>query len=340
MSREAPAVRVLAAGGTIASEPGADGAAPAKAGEELVERVPELDDYADVSAESVASRPGFDTEFATVTALATAAARAVDDGVDGIVVTHGTDTLADTAFALAVGTDLPVPVIVTGSQRRFDEPGSDAPANLLTATRAAADDRFAPGVAVAFDDELHPARDAVKRHTNALSTFGSPGKGPAATFTRAGVRIHRPLRPPDVSLPLSADADGVAVPVIHSGVGVGADPVERALSAGVDGLVVEATGLGNVTGPLGDALAAATDSVPVVVGTRCHAGPTEPVYGTRGGGVTLGRAGALFAGDLPVSKARVALCLALAGGVPPERVFESPDPAAPSDGGPDDSADA
>ena len=323
---EQPRVRVLAAGGTIASEPGEGGAAPAKAGEELVERVPELGEYADVSAESVASRPGFDVDFATVTALANAAARAADDGADGVVVTHGTDTLADTAFALAVGTDLGVPVVVTGSQRRFDEPGSDAPANLLTAVRAAADDRFAPGVAVAFDDELHPARDAVKRHTNALSTFGSPGKGPAATFTRAGVDVHRPLRPPDVSLPLSADADGVSVPLVSSGTGVGAGAVERALSGGADGLVVEGTGLGNVTGELGDALRAAVDSVPVVVGTRCHAGPTEPVYGTRGGGVTLAEAGVLFAGDLPVHKTRLALRLALAGDVPAERVFESFDP--------------
>nr|WP_049947846.1 asparaginase [Candidatus Halobonum tyrrellensis] len=316
-------MRVLAAGGTIASEPGEDGAAPAKAGSELVDRVPELAGHADVSAESVASRPGFDMDVATVARLANAAGRAVDDGADGVVVTHGTDTLADTAFALAVGTDLPVPVVVTGSQRRFDEPGSDAPANLLTAVRAAADDRFAPGVAVAFDDELHPARDAVKRHTNALSTFGSPGKGPAATFTRAGVDIHRPLRPPDVSLPLSADADDVSVPLVSSGTGVGADGVERALSAGADGLVVEGTGLGNVTGELGDALVRAVDSVPVVVGTRCHAGPTEPVYGTRGGGVTLAEAGVLFAGDLPVHKARLALRLALAGGVPADRVFES-----------------
>lgn len=326
-----PRVRVLAAGGTIASEPGEGGAAPAKAGEELVERVPELAEYADVSAESVASRPGFDTDVATVTALANAAGRAVDDGVDGVVVTHGTDTLADTAFALAVGTDLPAPVVVTGSQRRFDEPGSDAPANLLTATRAAADDRFAPGVAVAFDDELHPARDAVKRHTNALSTFGSPGKGPAATFTRGGVAVHRPLRPPDVSLPLSADADDVSVPLVSSGTGVGAGGVERALAAGADGLVVEGTGLGNVTGALGDAIREAADALPVVVGTRCPAGPTEPVYGTRGGGVTLAEAGVVFAGDLSVHKARLALRLALAGDVPAERVFESFDPGGGSD---------
>ncbi|WP_313691058.1 asparaginase [Halorarum halobium] len=319
-------VRVLAAGGTIASEPGEGGATPAKAGDELVERVPELAPYADVSAENVASRPGFDMDFASVTDLAEAAERAVADGADGLVVTHGTDTLADTAFALSLGCDLEVPLVVTGSQRRFDEPGTDAPANLLTAVRAATDDRFEPGVHVAFDDELHPARDAVKRHTNALSTFGSPGKGPTATVTRGGIAIHREPRESAVSLPLSAAADDVSVPVVHSGTGVGSEPVERALATDADGIVVEGTGLGNVTGALGGALAEATSRVPVVVGTRCHAGPTEPVYGTAGGAVTLAEAGVRFAGDLSVSKARVALRLALAGGVDPDDVFDSPAP--------------
>jgi L-asparaginase len=310
-----PTVRVLSCGGTIASEPSEAGAAPTKRGAELIEAVPELAGHADVSADEVASRPGFDVDFRTVAALAEAA-RAAAREVDGIVVTHGTDTLADAAYALDLATSVSVPVVVTGSQRRFDEPGTDAPSNLLTAVRAAADSRFAGGVFVAFDDELHAARDAVKTHTNALSTFASPGKGPVATFTRATVRIHREPRSGADSVP-TADPDEFAaadVGVVHSGIGVGRRALDLLVDAGVDGVVVEGTGLGNATGDLGDAIADAVEEIPIVVSSRCHAGPTEPVYGTRGGAVTLRAHGAHFAGDLPTSKARVKLALALTAG--------------------------
>ena len=321
-----PLVAVVACGGTIASEPGDEGAAPEKTGDDLVEAVPAVADHARVTTREVCSRPGFDVRWRDVLATAAAARDAVkepDDGAgsaaesaDGVVVTHGTDTLADTAFALDLLTDLDAPVVVTGAQRRLDEPSSDAPVNLALAARAAADDRFSPGVHVAFDDELHAARDAVKGHSNALSTMTSPGTGPVATFTRAASRVVRaPERGVSVA-PLADAIDDAAdvpeVPVIHSGTGVGAGALERALDAGVGGVVVEGTGLGNVTGALGDAVREALDSVPVVVAGRPPAGPTEPVYGTPGGAVTLAEHGVTFAGDLPAAKARVALALGLA----------------------------
>jgi L-asparaginase len=332
-----PRVAVVACGGTIASEPSDGGAAPEKTGDDLVAAVPAVSDHARVTTREVCSRPGFDVRWRDVLATATAAREAVGgaDGepADGVVVTHGTDTLADTAFALDLLTDLDAPVVVTGAQRRLDEPASDVPANLALAVRAAADDRFAPGVHVAFDDELHAARDVVKGHSNALSTMTSPGTGPVATFTRAASRLVRaPERGVAVD-PLADAIEGPAdvpeVPVVHSGTGVGVGALERALDAGVGGVVVEGTGLGNVTSALGDALGEAVDAVPVVVAGRPPAGPTEPVYGTRGGAVTLADRGVTFAGDLPAAKARVALALGLAadldgapGGGEIEALFE------------------
>lgn len=328
-----PTVRVLSCGGTIASEPTDAGAEPAKSGDELVAAVPQLADHADVSAVEIASHPGFDMQFSAVAGAAEGIHEGVDAGVDGFVVTHGTDTLADTAYALWLTLDPDRlgdrPVVVTGAQRRFDEPSSDAPANLTTAVRAAAGEAVASGVYVAFDDDLHAARDAVKTHTNKLDTFQSPGKGPVASFTRADARVHRRGSPPGAdsstragSLPVSAlsAAPDTTVVVVHSGLGVGADGIDRALAADVDGIVVAGTGLGNVTGALGDAIREAVESVPVVVASRCHAGPTEPVYGTPGGAVTLRAHGVHFAGDLSTAKARVKLQLALAAGVDEERL--------------------
>lgn len=342
-----PTVAVLSCGGTIAAEPEEGGAAPAKSGAQLLDAVPALSGLASYRTHEVCSQPGFDMRWSDVLDTARQAERVAggsvevgtDDSpegsVDGIVVTHGTDTLADTAYALELLVDLPVPVIVTGAQRRLDEPSSDAPANLVAAVRAATDDRFARGVHVAFDQELHAARDVVKTHTGALDTFRSPGKGPVATLSRGGVRIHRepkrragvpplgPVRPGDVP----------RVPVVHSGTGVGADALDRVREsggdrdgddgngAGVGGVVVEGTGLGNVTGALGEAIASLAAELPVVVGTRCHAGATEPVYGTAGGAVTLADAGVSFAGDLSTAKARVKLALGLAAGVDVETLF-------------------
>ncbi|SMO40089.1 asparaginase [Halorubrum cibi] len=334
-----PHVCVVACGGTIASEPGDDGAAPAKTGADLVEAVPGVERYATVSAREACSQPGFDVRWRDVFATAAAAREAIEEGADGVVVTHGTDTLSDTAYALDVLTDLPAPVVVTGAQRRLDEPSSDVPANLTLAVRAAADDRFADGVHVGFDDELHAGRDVVKSHSNALSTMTSPATAPVATFTRAASEIVReprrrvaidplcgPEGPIDPSDPVAAADRVPEVPVIHSGTGATAAGIERALAADVGGIVIEGTGLGNATAAIGDAVAEAVEEVPVVVAGR-PAGPTEPVYGTPGGAVTLGDHGVVFADDLPAAKARVGLALGLAAGVERaelDRVFGRP----------------
>ena len=365
-----PTIAVLSCGGTIAAEPDERGATPAKSGEQLLDSVPALEGRANFEVHEVCSQPGFDMRWQDVIGTAELADD-VQSGVDGIVVTHGTDTLADTAYALELLGDLPVPVVVTGAQRRLDEPSSDAPANLLAAVRTAADDRFAAGVHVAFDQEIHAAREVVKAHTSALDTFRSPGTGPVATLTRNEVRIHRtPQRRATVPALGSVEPPEVpAVPVVQSGTGVGARELRRLVRADrasmdgdsgeddsededsgegdsenedsgegdseaavtnagasesghrVGGVVIEGTGLGNVTGALGEAVASLADELPVVVGTRCYAGTTEPVYGTPGGAVTLSEAGVAFAGDLSTAKARVKLALGLAAGSKVEDMF-------------------
>lgn len=318
MARE---VVVLSTGGTIASTGNGEAATPQMRGAELVDAVPELSTYAELAVRDVAQIPSFDMDLETMSDVRDAAAEAADGGADGVVVTHGTDTMEESAYVLDLTLDLDVPVVFTGAQRRPDEVSSDGPANLRTAVRAASHERFRGhgGVYVAFDTELHAARDVTKAHTSALGSFESPDKGPVASFDRAGVRVHRSPGSYSESLPVtSSDA---AVPMVKSAAGVGARQVEFAVSAGVDGLVVEGTGLGNTTSAIGTAVASATDEgIPVVVASRCHAGTTAPVYGTDGGGQTLVDRGVIQAGDLPAHKARLKLALALAADGAPEAV--------------------
>lgn len=308
-----PRIRVLTTGGTIAStRDGAAGATPERSGEALVEAVPELDAYADVTVEEVARTPSFDLGFATLFDLREAIERAAADGVDGVVVTHGTDTMEESAYFVDLTVEADLPVAFTGAQRRPDEVGADGPANLLAAVRTASHERpiEAGGTYVVFDEKVHAARDVTKTHTSTLGAFRSPEKGPVAALTRDEIRFFR--KPGTRGRALPASPPLPAVRMVKSGVGVGASGIDAALADGVDGIVLEGTGLGNATGALGDAVGEAIDAgTPVVVTSRCHAGAVAPVYGTPGGGATLADHGAIFADDLPAHKARIELAVVL-----------------------------
>jgi L-asparaginase len=312
-----PRVHVIATGGTIASTPGEDGAAPSLTGDDLLDAVPDLDAEASLTVESVSQVPGFDMDFEIMAEVGERAREVVESGAgeggrpDAIVLTHGTDTMAETASFLDLTCSLPIPVVLTGAQRRLDEPSSDAPANLLGAVRAGTHRRVEDGVYLAFDDQLHAARDVRKVHSHELAAFDSPNDGPVASLTRDGLRFHREPRSESVYVPV--DSTDARVEIVVSAAGVDGQQVERAVEAGADGLVVAGTGLGNATSELGETIAETIDAgVPVVLTSRCGAGSTGAVYGTPGGDKTLQAAGAIPGGDLAPWKARVKLALALA----------------------------
>jgi L-asparaginase len=305
-----PTVVILSTGGTIASTDAADGATPSKRGKELVSAVPALEEYADISVEEVAQIPSFDMDFETMSSLADATRRADENGADGVVVTHGTDTLEESAYFLDLTLGCEIPVVFTGAQRRPDELSSDGPSNLLTAVRAASHDRFVDGIYVAVNEEIHTARDVTKTHTSALETFDSPDTGPVALATRSTLRIVREPRSYsatfEVASPITSD-----VRIVASGAGIGRRAIDCAIEDGVDGIVVNGTGLGNTTTALGEAIADAVKAdTPVVVTSRCQGGTTAPVYGGGGGGSTLRAHGGVHGDDLPAHKARIKLAVA------------------------------
>ena len=309
-----PTVTILTTGGTIAStKDGNGGATPERSGEALVNAVSELDAYADVTVEEVAQAPSFTLDFATLFDLRDAIESAAEDGVDGVVVTHGTDTMEESAYFVDLACEADVPVVFTGAQRRPDEVSPDGPANLLAAVRVASDERFidAGGTYVVFDEEVHAARDVTKVHTSKLGAFRSPEKGPVAALNRDEIRVFRDPVTRTETYPATPPLPTVRT--VNSGVGVGPGSIEGALADEVDGIVLEGTGLGNATAAIGEAVAEAIDAgTPVVVTSRCPAGTVSPVYGTPGGGATLVERGAVFADDLPAHKARIKLALVLA----------------------------
>ncbi|MFP8952764.1 asparaginase [Natrialbaceae archaeon A-arb3/5] len=310
-------IRIVSTGGTIAATGDSTdeaGKTPSVSAEDLVESVPELEEYARIEVESVCQRSGFQIDVENATDTVEAIERADDDGVDGVVVTHGTDTMAESAYHVGLVAETDLPVVFTGAQRPFDQLGTDGPSNLVLAVRAAAHEAFreAGGSYLAFNDEIHAARWVVKSHTSKLETFRSPEVGPIAQRTPDGLRFLRESG--CYVAPVSGariDSD-VRVDIVMNALGADGRQVERALEDGVDGIVLAGTGLGNATGDLGSALESAVNKgVPVVLTSRSYAGTTAGLYGGPGGGRTLLDAGAVSGGDLPAWKARLRVAVAL-----------------------------
>jgi len=313
-----PRIRICTTGGTIASTDGDGGKTPSESGAALLERVPGLASIADIDVQEVCQVSGFQLNAEHANSLVDAIERATRAGVEGVVVTHGTDTMAETAYLLASVLETDQPVVCTGSQRSFDQLGTDGPTNLELAVRVGADARFRDrgGCYVAFNETVHAARHAVKTHTSKLETFQSPETTPVAELTPNGLRL---LAEPATGVPRVPGArldPDIRVPIVTNATGADGWAIERGLAVDeLDGVVLAGTGLGNATAALGGALERAIDAgVPVVVASRCHAGATAGVYGGAGGAARLLEAGAIEGGDLPPWKARLTCWLGLSAG--------------------------
>jgi L-asparaginase len=181
-----PRVDLLATGGTIASVAARQGAgvAPTLGVEELVRSAPALTAVADLRTAQFMQRPSTAITFAQLLALRDKIDRRVQDGSAGVVVTQGTDTIEETAFALDLLWSGDAPIVITGAMRNPSLPGADGPANLLAAVQVAATPQARGlGALVVFDDEIHAARFVAKTHTSSLSAFRSRPVGALGWLT-------------------------------------------------------------------------------------------------------------------------------------------------------------
>ena len=315
-------VHVIGTGGTIAStvDPDTGATVPALDAEDLLEQVPGLGAIAEIRSTEFSQVSSWNMTPALAADLARAIIDAFDGGADGVVVTHGTDTMEETAFVLDLllgaqaSADGSRPtVVVTGAMRSAGEDGADGPRNLLAASRvAAAPECGGLGGVVVMNDELHAARYVTKSHTTALDTFASPDTGPIGIVDGAGVLLRwRPVPLPPVEM--CEPAGGVHLVKMAAG---HEDLLLRAVrDGGARGVVIEGSGAGNVHAPwqpvIADLVAA---GVPVVLASRCGAGRVVPSYGGDGGGHTLHDLGVIPARDLPGVKARLALMFVLGCG--------------------------
>lgn len=311
-------VVVVTTGGTIASRWQGNGYAADAAGSDVLAAA---DLPLDVTTEVVdlftVNSPRLTTAH-QVTLLRAVHEVLDDPSVDGVVVTHGTDTLEESAFLLDLHHADRRPVVFTGAQRPLEDAEGDAAGNLYDALLTAANVADLGTLAV-FAGRVHAARGTVKAHTVAVDAFSDPEHGPVGKvgFGRVDV-LRRPGRPEPLPLPpVDASLPRVDMVMHHSD----ADPLlfEAAVEAGARGVVLVATGAGNATPAFTDAVArAVARGVLVALTTRVPAGPVTPIY-TNGGGVDLIAAGAVPTGTLRAGQARIAVLAAL---------MSSPDDAA------------
>lgn len=305
-------IRLIATGGTIASGHDGAGHRAGLSGADLLARTAVPAGCA-VDAVDAATVGSFAWRWGELLGLLRRIDEALADGVDGVVVTHGTDTAEEVAFLAALAHRDPRPVVFTGAQRPADDPAPDGPANLAAALRVAASPRARDrGVLVCFDGLVFGARGVTKVDTLGSAAFDAPGRGPELRVARGQVRQ---LAAPDRPANLPVDTAGGELPrvdVVPLYLGVDATFVHAALAAGARGLVLAGFGVGNATPAVTEAVGEVVGSGrPVLVSTRVPSGPVQPVY-TGGGGADLAAAGAVFADDLSPWQARLLLAAALA----------------------------
>jgi L-asparaginase len=330
-------VAVFALGGTIASSVEPGGAATVGlSGADLLNTVPGVAAVADVEVFTVAMVPSGDLRLRHLLDLRDQVAQVITSGTQGVVVTQGTDTLEETAYAFELLTSFDEPVVFTAAMRSSDALSADGPANLMAAVRVAAcPDVRGCGVLVVVNDEIHSATDVRKMHTSSTAAFVSPLVGPVGYLSEGRVRVLRKSAG-RVTIDVSSDAADARVALVT----VGFDDDDRLIGAvpelGYDGLVLAALGGGHVPSWMVPAIERVARQMPTILASRTASGEMlRHSYGYAGSETDLLGRGLISAVGLSATKARILLRLLLVAGVPRDQVARCFEAAAESATGTD-----
>ncbi|HXE57300.1 MAG TPA: asparaginase [Gemmatimonadales bacterium] len=314
-------IHLLFTGGTISMrrDARAGGNVPAHGGAALVGFAPELERVAPFRIEDWGKYPachlGPDRLFALRNRVRDLVSGAGEGGdrVRGVVLTHGTDTIEETAYLLARTVTPEVPVVLTGAMRTADTAGWDGPRNLTDAARVAAHpDSRGRGTMVVFAGQIFAGHQAVKTEAVGLDAFSAPHGGPIGEVRGQEVRFFRSPRPPPTLDPPHLEARVALIPAVIGDQGALLDLARPSH----DGVVLVAFGSGNVPPGMVPAIRRwLGEGKPVVLASRCLTGEVTPVYAFPGGGATLVRDGAIPAGPRTASQARIELVISLSAGV-------------------------
>lgn len=304
-------ILLIHTGGTISMSEDTSGAVKPGANNPLTEGTGLLSDLADLVVEEPFNLPSPHITIKEMIELKHLLESYERKGnIDGAVITHGTDTLEETAYFLDLTVQASFPIVVTGAMRSSNEIGSDGLYNLISSIKvASSDEARGQGVLVVLNDEIHTALNVTKTHTSNLSTFQSPQYGPIGIVTKRGVHFHHtPTKHENYSV---AQLDKKVI-LIKAHTGMDSALLTAIYGLDIDGIVIEALGQGNLPP---DALPGVNNfiknNIPVVIVSRSFNGIVQDIYGYEGGGKHLKELGVIFSNGLNGQKARIKLIVAL-----------------------------
>jgi L-asparaginase len=312
-----PKIMILATGGTIAGAQTSAAEAGYKSGsfsvDDLIKAVPQLKDIADISGEQVANIGSQTMNHEVWLKLANRVNEVLSGDTDGVVITHGTDTMEETAYFLSLVVKSSKPVVLVGSMRPATAIGADGPANLYDAVALAANPQAAGlGPLVVLNDEIHYAHEAQKTNSTALDTFKSPNRGRAGVMNTGKAYFFsknttRHTTKSEFSVDGKTVDDLPLVEIVYSYANFGRDTIDYLAGEGVKGIVLAGVGDGNSTDAAIAALAdAAKKGIAVVRATRTGSGLV-----VRNVEVDDDKLGFIAAMELNPQKARILLMLGL-----------------------------
>ncbi|RDY29221.1 asparaginase [Romboutsia weinsteinii] len=308
-------VAIVFTGGTISMtvDEKVGAAIPTLSGEQIMSMVTNIDKVANVEVFNFDEIPGphitpermLELRDYVNNLLAT-------DDISGVVITHGTDSLEETAYFLDLTIKTSKPVIVTGAMRSSSELGYDGPSNLSSAVcTAISEEAKDKGVLVVLNNEVMLASEATKTNTLSLNTFQALSGGPLGIIDCNELVLFKSTASRNI-VHIDTDVVESKVALFKSGVGMDDTFIKFAADNGYKGIIVEAMGRGNIPPIMYEGVKYAREKgIPVVIVSRCHSGRVFDSYGYLGSGRDLRNIGCIFGGDLPGQKARIKLILAL-----------------------------
>ncbi len=306
-------VAVIFTGGTISMkvDPSLNAAIPALSSDEIIGMVTNIERFTEIETINYGDYPGPHITPKMMMELSKLVKKTVErNDITGVVLTHGTDTLEETAYLLDLTIKSKKPIVVVGAMRNSSELGYDGPSNLSAAIcTAISKEAINKGVLVVMNNEVNAASEVTKTNTLSLDTFKSPEFGPLGIVDNDEVIFYR-----DIVNHHHIETENIEskVALIKCVAGMDSDLIDYCVDCGYKGIVVEALGRGNVPLEMFEGIKRSLDkNIPVVIVSRCPTGRVLDTYGYPGGGKNLRNIGAIFGNNLPGQKARIKLMLIL-----------------------------
>jgi|YelNatPaOPRAMG01_1025707.scaffolds.fasta_scaffold04422_3 L-asparaginase len=306
-------ILVVFTGGTFSMmiDENTGSAIPRFSGQELLEKIPQTKNFANITCYDFGKYPGPHMTPELMLSLSNKIKELISSGkYSGVIVTHGTDTLEETAYFLDLTIQTSIPIVVIGSMKNSSEPDWDGPRNLMDAISICLNKNCRDlGVLVCLDGQINAASEVTKIYTEQVDSFQSLDFGSLGFVQNGRVILNRLPRKLE-AIPTNKIVSNVDLLTVYAG--MNEKFFKFSADSGAEGIVVEALGVGNVPPPAFEGIKYAVDKgIPVVLVSRCPAGETLDIYGYPGAGKWLHEIGVLFAEYLNGQKARIKLMIAL-----------------------------